>query len=70
VYRISSVRLRVQTVNASNDVVNESLAWVYVSVPARGREYFSIRRPPGGETFRLAVESFVLISREAVSETP
>jgi hypothetical protein len=70
VYRISSVRLRVQTVNASNDVVNESLAWVYVSVPARGREYFSIRRPPGGETFRLAVESFVLFSREAVSETP
>ena len=69
-YRIGSVRLRVETVDASNDVVNQSLAWVYVSVPARGRASFSIRRPPGGDTFRLAVESFVLISREAVQETP
>ena|SRR5688572_16397063 len=69
VYRIGSVRLRVETVDASNQVVNESLAWIYVGVPARGRAYFSVRRP-AGETFRLTVESFVLIARETFHETP
>jgi hypothetical protein len=69
-YRIGSVRLRIETVDASNQVVKESLAWVYVTVPARGRAYFSVRRPSSGELFRLTVESFVLIAREAVDETP
>ena len=70
VYRISSVRLRIETVDASNQVVKESLAWVYATLPARGRAYFSVRRPSSGEFFRLTVESFVLIAREAVDETP
>jgi hypothetical protein len=45
--------------------VREELAWIYVNVPAQGRGYFSVRRPQG-ETFRLSVESFVLISREMI----
>jgi hypothetical protein len=69
-YRVGSVRLRVESLDASSQVLRETLAWVYVTVPARGRAYFSLRRPPGAETFRLAVESFVLIAREAVDETP
>src|SRR4029453_12580173 len=61
-YKIGSVRLRVQTLDSSNEVVGETLAWIYVSVPARSRAYFSVRRPSGGgEGFRLTVESFVLI---------
>lgn len=69
-YRVGSIRLRVESLDASSQVLSETLAWVYVTVPARSRAYFSLRRPPGGETFRLAVESFVLIAREAIDETP
>jgi len=47
-YRIGSVRLRVETLDASNQVVAETLAWIYVNVPARDRAAFSIRRPSRG----------------------
>jgi hypothetical protein len=67
-YRVGSVRLRVETLDGSNQVVRETLAWIYVSVPARGNAQFSLRRP-SGEAFRLSVESFVLIARET-DETP
>ena len=68
-YRIGSVRLRVEVLDAAQQKVREELAWIYVDVPARGRAYFSVRRP-GGEAFRVTVESFVLIARESTSETP
>jgi hypothetical protein len=70
IYRIGSVRLRVQTLDSSDQVVNETLAWIYTNVPARGRAYFSLRRPAREEKYRLSVESFVLIARESPSETP
>ena len=69
-FKIGSVRLRLETLDPSDRVIGETLAWVYVSVPARSRAYFSVRRPTGGDAFRLTVESFVLISREATGETP
>jgi hypothetical protein len=69
-FRIGSVRLRVETLDGADRVVAEALAWIYVNVPARDRAYFSVRRPSGGETFRLTVESFVLIAREAPEQTP
>ena len=69
-YKVGSVRLRLETLDSSDRVVGETLAWVYVSVPARSRAYFSVRRPSGGAAFRLTVESFVLISRESIEETP
>lgn len=68
-YRIGSVRLRVEILDAAQQKVREELAWIYVDVPARGRAYFSVRRP-GGEAFRVTVESFVLIARETINETP
>jgi hypothetical protein len=67
-YRISSVRLRVETLDGSNNVVRDSLAWIYVTVPARSSAQFSLRRPTG-ENFRLSIESFVLIAREG-DQTP
>ena len=67
-YRISSVRLRVQTLDGSNNVVRDGLAWIYVTVPARSSAQFSLRRPTG-ENFRLSIESFVLIAREG-DQTP
>ena len=69
-YRIGSVRLRVESLDGSNQVIRETLAWIYVDVPARGRAYFSVPRPSGAESFRLTVESFVLIARERREETP
>jgi hypothetical protein len=68
-YRIGSVRLRVQVLDASDKVVRDDLAWIYIDVPARSRAQFSVRRPEGSG-YRVTVESFVLISREAAPETP
>ena len=70
IYRIGSVRLRLQSLDASDQVLREDLAWIYVDVPARGRAYFSVQRPPGAQSFRVSVESFLLISREQFGETP
>jgi hypothetical protein len=69
-YRIGSVRLRLQSLDASNQVIRETLAWIYVDVPARNRAFFSVPRPSGAEGFRVTVESFVLIARERLEETP
>jgi hypothetical protein len=69
-YRIGSVRLRVETLDDAKQVVSETLAWIYVNVPARNRAPFTIRRPSRGDAFRLSVESFVLIALEAPVETP
>jgi hypothetical protein len=69
-YRIGSVRMRVETLDASDKVVNETLAWIYVNVPARGRASFSLRRPAREQKFRLSVESFVLIAHEPAPEGP
>lgn len=68
-YRVGSVRLRVEILDASRQPVRSELAWIYVDVPARSRASFTVRRP-AGEAFRLTVESFVLIAREAPTETP
>jgi hypothetical protein len=68
-YRLGSLRLRVEVLDASKEVIHKELAWIYVNVPARGRASFSVRRPTG-EAYRLTVESFVLIAREAPSENP
>ena len=69
-YRIGSIRLRLETLAGSNQPVGQTLVWVYVTVPARGQAAFSLRRPSSGEGFRLSVESFVLIAREGIGETP
>jgi hypothetical protein len=68
-YRIGSVRLRIEILDASKQVVRHELAWIYVNVPARSRAHFAVRRP-AGDAFRVAVESFFLIAREAPNETP
>ena len=69
-YRIGSVRLRVEALDGANQVLSQTLAWAYVDVPARGRGSFTVARPREGETFRVTVESFVLIAREAPLQSP
>jgi hypothetical protein len=69
-YRIGSVRLRVEALDGANQVLSETLAWTYVNVSARSRGAFTVPRPKVGETFRITVESFVLIARESPLQSP
>jgi hypothetical protein len=69
-FRIGSVRLRVEILDSSNQVVGETFGWVYGNISSRGRWPFSMPPPTAGESFRVTVESFYLIAREAPSESP
>jgi hypothetical protein len=64
-YRVSSVRLRIEVLDASNQVVGERFGWVYGDIGAGGRAYFVLPGPRSEETYRIAVESFFLVSRQA-----
>lgn len=63
-YRVSSVRLRIEVLDASNRVMSEKFGWVYGDIGARGRAYFVFPAPRSDETYRIAVESFFLVSRQ------
>lgn len=64
-YRVSSVQLRVQVVEADR-VVSEKNTWVYGHIPAGGRGFFVIPLAPDDRaTYRIVVDSFDLISRES-----
>jgi hypothetical protein len=64
-YRVGGLRLRVEGLDGSDRVVGETLVWVYGNIPARGRWPFTLPLPREGETFRITVESFYLVSRES-----
>lgn len=64
-YRVSSVLLRVQVVEADR-VVSEKRAWVYGHIPPGGRGFFVIPLSPEDRgNYRIIVDSFDLISRES-----
>jgi hypothetical protein len=69
-YRIGGVRLRVEMLDSSNQVLGETFGWVYGNIRAGGRWPFSMPPPKEGESLRVTVESFYLIAREAPSESP
>jgi hypothetical protein len=72
-YRIGGVRLRLQTLDASDQVVSETFGWVYGNIRASSRAYFLVPLPPGSDTvqrFRVTVESFHPIARESPGESP
>ena len=68
--RIGGVRLRVEILDRSNQVVGETFGCVYGNISSRGRWPFSMPPLTAGESFRVTVESFHLIAREAPSESP
>lgn len=69
-FRIGGVRLRVEILDSSNQVVGETFGWVYGNISSRGRWPFSLPPPATGASFRLTVESFHLVAREAPRESP
>ena len=69
-YRIGSVRLRVVALDSAEPPVGETFGWVYGNIASGGRWPFSLPLPRAGDTFRVSVESFVLVAREGPREAP
>jgi hypothetical protein len=65
VYRVSNVRLRVETLDAANQRISERFSWVYGNIDARGRGYFVLPPPAPGGTYRITVVSCDPVAREA-----
>jgi hypothetical protein len=66
-YRIGSVRLTVEALDENQRPVNNRTVWVYGNIAAGDRGYFSfpVLAADAERTYRITVESFVLISLEA-----
>lgn len=57
-WRITNVRLRVQSVDRNGTVTNESSGWVVGDVKAGGRSYFYVSVPAHAASYRATVQSF------------
>lgn len=58
------VRLLVQALDASNNVVAQRIEWVPGGVPNFGRSYFRISALPPAEQYRVTVWSFDIIETD------
>ena len=64
-YRVNGIRLRVDILDASGQVINQVYGWVPGDIPAGGRAYFYVSVPNRGAAYRAQVLSFFLVAREA-----
>lgn len=64
-YRIGNVRLRVEVIDGSGQVVGEKTAWCYGVIDAYSRGYFVAPLPEPGQTYRITVHSFDMLARRA-----
>src|SRR5262249_29145793 len=64
-WRITNVRLRVQSVDGDGKVTNESSGWVVGDVKAGGRGYFYVPIPAHAASYRASVQSFDKVGLEA-----
>jgi hypothetical protein len=64
-WRITNVRVRVQSVDPSGTVTNESAGWVVGDVKAGGRAYFYVPVPSHAASYRASVQSFDRVMLEA-----
>lgn len=64
-YRVGSVRLKVEVLDPQGRVTRQQFGWVYGSIDSGGRGYFTLPPLKPAETYRIAVESFDLLSRQA-----
>lgn len=59
------VQLRLQVLDASNQVIAEEKGWVYGNVRPGGRAFFRIAVPATGHARRIIVDSFVVQAIES-----
>lgn len=64
-YRIGNVRLRVTVLDDAGKPLTEKSGWVYGAIDARGRGHFVLPLPESGQTYKIAVDSFDLLARQA-----
>ena len=64
-WRISNVRLRVESVDANGTVTASASGWVMGDVKAGGRGYFYVAVPAPAKTYRATVQSFDKVAVEA-----
>jgi len=64
-WRISNVRLRVESVDANGAVTASISGWVIGDVKAGGRGYFYVSVSALAKTYRAAVQSFDKVAVEA-----
>ena len=64
-WRITNVRLRVESLDDSGAVKGEGSGWVVGDVKAGGRGYFFVLVAPGAASYRATVQSFDRVAREA-----
>lgn len=62
--RAGNVRLLAQALDASNNVVAQTLEWVPGGVPNFGRSYFRIPRLPAADHYNVTVWSFDIIDSD------
>ena len=64
-WRITNVRLRVESVDPAGKVIGQASGWVLGDVAAGGQGYFFVPVSSPAAAYRVTVESFDRISREA-----
>jgi len=64
-WRITNVRLRVESVDSAGGVTGETYGWVVGDVKAGGRGYFFVLVSSRAATYRATVESFNKVAVEA-----
>jgi len=69
-WRITNVRLRVETIDSSGTVTGETSGWVVGDVRAGGRGYFFVPVSSPATTYRATVQSFDKVGLEVRPEAP
>ena len=69
-WRITNVRLRVESLDATGAVTGETSGWVVGDVRSGGRGYFYVPVPARGATYRASVQSFDKVGLEVRPEAP
>ena len=69
VFRVSSVRLRVEGFDANGQAVGETSTWAFGTIAPGGRGHFVVPNVPGATTYRITVTSFDRVSREQLPDT-
>jgi hypothetical protein len=64
-WRITNVRLRVDSVDVNGTLIASASGWVLGDVPAGGRGYFYVPVAAPGVTYRPSVEAFNKVMLEA-----